>query len=160
MNDKDSVALRKMLVDAMRGHQAHLDFDSAVKDFPAKLRGVKPDGAPHTAWQLLEHMRIAQRDILDFSRDPKHKSPAWPEGYWPSTDAPPDPMAWDASIRALQNDAREFNKLMQDLTQDLFKAFEHGDGQTLLREALLVATHNSYHLGQLVFLKKMLVTQR
>jgi DinB superfamily len=156
MNHNESVALRRMLVDAMRGHESHLDFDSAVKDFPAKLRGIKPDGVPHTAWQLIEHMRIAQRDILDFSRDPHHKSPEWPEGYWPSTEAPPDPKAWDTSIRAFQNDAGEFNKLVQDLTQDLFKAFEHGDGQTLLREALLTATHNSYHLGQLVFLKKML----
>jgi hypothetical protein len=159
MNDKDSVALRNMLVDAMRGHQAHLDFDSTVKDFPAELRGSKVAGAPHTAWELLEHMRIAQRDILDFSRDPKHKSPEWPEGYWPSAEAPPNEKAWDASVRSFQSDARAFSKLMQDLQQDLFKAFEHGDGQTLLREALLVAIHNSYHLGQIVFLKKMLVPQ-
>jgi hypothetical protein len=156
MNHNESVALRKMLVDAMRGHESHLDFDSALKDFPADARGVKPAGAPHTAWQLLEHLRIAQRDILDFSRHPKHKSPEWPKGYWPATDAPPNEKAWDASVRAFQNDAREFNKLVQDPEQDLFKQFEHGDGQTLLREALLTATHNSYHLGQLVFLKKTL----
>jgi len=160
MNNAESVALRKMLVDAMRGHQSHLDFDSAVKDFPAEARGIKPTGAPHTAWQLVEHMRIAQRDILDFSRDPKHKSPHWPEGYWPPTEAPPGEKAWDASIRSFQSDAREFNKLVQDASQDFFKPLEHGDGQTLLREALLTATHNSYHLGQLVFLKKMLVHQR
>ena len=140
----------------MRGHQSHVDFDSAVEDFPAELRGLKPAGAPHTAWQLLEHMRIAQRDILDFSRDPHHQSPEWPEGYWPAGKTPPDAQAWDASVEAFQKDAREFNKLVQDLHEDLFKRFEHGDGQTLLREVLLVATHNSYHLGQLVFLKKML----
>lgn len=145
-----------MLVDAMRGHQSHIDFDSVIEDFPMELRGSKPGGAPHTAWQLLEHMRLAQRDILDFSRDPNHKSPAWPEGYWPATEAPPDARAWDTSVRAFQKDARELSKLVQDLQEDLFKRFEHGDGQTLLREALLVATHNSYHLGQLVFLKKML----
>jgi hypothetical protein len=160
MNNDESVALRQMLVDAIRGHQAHLDFDSAVKDFPPQARRAKPDGAPHTAWQLVEHMRIAQRDILDFSRDPKHESPKWPEGYWPSTEAPPDEKAWDASIRAFRKDAREFEKLVEDLTQNLFKPFEHGDGQTLLREALLVASHNSYHLGQLVFLKKMLPNQK
>jgi hypothetical protein len=159
MNHNESDSLRKMLVDAMRGHQSHLDFDAALKGFPAEARGVKPPGAPHTAWQLLEHMRIAQRDILDFSRDPNHKSPQWPEGYWPLTDAPPDDTAWEASVRAFQNDAREFNKLVQNPAQDLFKPFAHGDGQTLLREALLTATHNSYHLGQLVFLKKMLVLQ-
>jgi hypothetical protein len=160
MSKDESVALRQMLVDAIRGHQAHLDFDSVVKDFPPQARGAKPAGTPHTAWQLVEHMRIAQRDILDFSRDPKHKSPEWPEGYWPSTEAPPDTKAWDASIRGFRKDAHEFNGLLQDLTQDLFKPFEHGDGQTLLREALLTASHNSYHLGQLVFLKKMLLTQK
>lgn len=160
MNQNESVVLRKMLVDAMRGHEAHLDFDSALKDFPVEARGVKPAGAPHTAWQLLEHLRIAQRDILDFSRDPKHKSPEWPKEYWPSTEAPPNEKAWDQSVRSFQNDAHEFNKLVQDPAQDLFKQFEHGDGQTLLREALLTASHSSYHLGQLVFLKKMLVPQR
>ncbi len=160
MSNDESVALRQMLVDAIRGHQAHLDFDSAVKDFPPQARGARPKDAPHTAWQLLEHLRIAQRDILDFSRDPKHQSPAWPEGYWPSTEAPPDDKAWDASIRAFRKDAREFERLVQDLTQDLFKPLKHGDGQTLLREALLVASHNSYHLGQLVFLKKMLPNKK
>jgi uncharacterized damage-inducible protein DinB len=155
-----TIPLRQMLIDAIRGHQAHLDFDSAVKDFPPEARGAKPAGAPHTAWQLLEHMRIAQRDILDFSRDPKHKSPEWPEGYWPPAEAPSDEKAWDASIRAFRKDTRDFENLVQDLKQNLFKPFEHGDGQTLLREALLIASHNSYHLGQLVFLKKMLPNQK
>jgi DinB superfamily len=156
MSTKDSTALRAQLIDAMRGHQAHIDFDSAVKDFPSEARGTKPSGAPHTAWQLLEHMRIAQHDILEFSRNPQHKSPKWPEGYWPKSDAPPDEKAWDQSVKAFQRDARELNKLVESSQQDLFKAFEHGEGQTFLREALLVATHNSYHLGQLVFVKKML----
>ena len=150
------VVLRQSLVDAMRGHQAHADFDSVVQDFPAERRGAKPAGVPHSAWELLEHMRIAQRDILDFSRDPEHESPDWPEGYWPKSAAPPNAAAWDASVKAFQNDALEMNQLVQDLQGNLFQPFEHGDGQTLLREALLVASHNSYHLGQLVFLKKML----
>ncbi len=102
-------------------------------------------------------MRIAQNDILEFSRNPKHKSPEWPEGYWPKNEAPPTPQAWDESVKAFQKDASAFNQLVQDLQSNLFEPFEHGDGQTLLREALLVASHNSYHLGQLVFLKKMLV---
>lgn len=156
MSAKESATLRTQLVEAMRGHHSHIDFDSAVKDFPVEARGAKPAGAPHTAWQLLEHMRMAQHDILEFSRNPKHKSPKWPEGYWPATEAPPDAKAWDRSVKAFQKDAREFKELAENGNQDLFKAFEHGDGQTLLREALLVATHNSYHLGQLVFLKKML----
>ena len=157
IKDEGSV-LRNSLVDAMRGDQAHLDFDAAVKDFPKELRGSKMAGAPHTAWQLVEHMRIAQNDILEFSRNPKHRSPEWPEGYWPKADAPPDPDAWDQSVRHFKSDARELDGLVQETAQDLFKPFAHGDGQTLLREALLVAVHNSYHLGQLVFLKKALLS--
>jgi hypothetical protein len=157
MKADQSVQLRRQLVDAIRGHQAHLDFDTAVVDgFPANLRGVKPAGAPHTAWQLLEHIRIAQHDILAFSSDPKHKSPKWPEGYWPSTEAPPSAAAWDKSIAAVRRDGLAFNALLQEASNDLFKPFAHGEGQTLLREALLVASHNSYHVGQLVYLRKML----
>jgi len=156
MKNDQSVQLRQQLVDAIRGHQAHLDFDAAVDGFPAHLRGVKPAGAPHTAWQLLEHVRIAQHDILAFSRDAGHKSPKWPEGYWPSTEAPPNAAAWDKSVAAVRRDGLAFNALVQDLSNDLFKPFAHGDGQTLLREALLIASHNSYHLGQFVYLRKTL----
>ncbi len=154
MSTKETEALRSQLVAAISGRESHIDFDSAVKDFPVNARGTKPAGVPHTAWQLLEHMRIAQHDILEFSRNSKHKSPKWPEGYWPETEAPPGKKAWEESVAGFQNDALELSKLVADPQQDLFKPFEHGDGQTLLREALLVATHNSYHLGQLVFLKK------
>ena len=154
MKTEQSVQLRQQLVDAIRGHQAHLDFDAAVDGFPASLRGVGPAGAPHTAWQLLEHIRIAQHDILAFSSDASHKSPKWPEGYWPSTDAPPSAAAWDKSVAAVRRDGLAFNTLVQDLSNDLFKPFAHGEGQTLLREALLVASHNSYHLGQLVYARK------
>ncbi len=156
MKNDESVQLRQQLVDAIRGHQAHLDFDAAVKGFPANLRGVKPPGATHTAWQLLEHVRIAQHDILAFSRDATHKSPKWPEGYWPSTEAPPSASAWDKSVAAVRRDGLAFNALVQDPSGDLFKPLAHGEGQNLLREALLVASHNSYHLGQLVYLRKML----
>ena len=159
MSPQDSAKLRSQLVDAIRGHQAHIDFDSAVEDFPTEARGAKPAGAPHTAWQLVEHMRIAQNDILEFSRNPQHKSPEWPEGYWPKTEAPPNDKAWDEAIKAFQRDGREFANLVQDLRSNLLEPFEHGDGQNLLREALLVASHNSYHLGQLVFLKKTLTSK-
>ena len=155
-NENYLSALRQQLVDAIRGHQAHIDFDSAIKDFPAKLQGIKPPGAPHTAWQLLEHMRIAQNDILEFSRNPVHKSPKWPEGYWPETEVPPKAEAWSKSVGAFQEDTEEMIKLVKDPQNDLFQPFAHGDGQTLLREALLVASHNSYHLGQLMYLKKIL----
>lgn len=159
MKTDEAVELRRQLLDAIRGHQAHLDFDAAVKDFPAKLRGVKPPGAPHSAWQLLEHLRIAQNDILEFSRNAKHKSPDWPEGYWPQAETPADDRAWQESVKAFERDADELSSLLNDGGNNLFVPFEHGDGQNLLREALLVASHNSYHLGQLVFLKKILLSR-
>jgi hypothetical protein len=153
---KDLQTLRHLLIDALRGQHSHLDFADAIKDFPEDGRGKKLPGAPHTAWQLLEHLRIAQWDILEFSRNPKHQSPHWPKGYWPETEAPPDKQAWDKSVAAFEKQAQEFNHLIEDRHSDLFQAFAHGDGQTLLREALVLANHNSYHLGQLVFLKKSL----
>lgn len=156
MASDESAILRKQLLDAISGHQAHIEFTAAVKEFPAELQGKKPAGAPHSAWQLLEHMRIAQSDILEFSRNPKHTSPNWPEGYWPSTEAPPNARAWTESVAAFEQDRKEFLALVADPKLDLFQRFPYGEGQTLLREALLVASHNSYHLGQLVFLKKML----
>ena len=159
MSGKQNSILREQLLSALKGDQSHLDFASALKDFPVGIRGNKPAGAPHSAWQLLEHLRIAQLDILEFSRNPKHKSPPWPEGYWPAEEAPPDSQAWDASVEAFTKDARAFAKLIQNEDQNLFKPFAHGDGQNLLREALVLAAHNSYHLGQLVFLKKSLVPQ-
>jgi hypothetical protein len=136
---------------------AHIDLDDAVRDFPVELRGVKPAGAPHTAWQLLEHMRLAQWDILEFSRDPKHVSPNFPEGYWPQSEAPGSDAAWKKSIDHFHHDLAEMTKLVSDPDNDLYAAIPHGEGQTLLREALLVADHNSYHLGQIMFLKKMLL---
>ena len=135
---------------------AHLEFDSAVAGFPAKLRGTKPYGAPHTAWQLLEHLRLAQEDILDFSRNPQYREKHFPDDYWPAAEAPPDAAAWDRSIERFKSDLEEMKKLVADPKQDLTARIPHGEGQTLLREALLVADHNSYHLGQLVFLRKML----
>jgi DinB superfamily len=156
MGNDDLKQLRERLVSAISGGESHITFEKVAKDFPAEARGVKPHGAPHTAWELIEHMRIAQRDILEFSRDAKHQSPKFPEGYWPQTAAPPDGKAWDATVAAFLRDERELKSLIQKA--DLFTPFEHGEGQNLLRESLLVANHNSYQLGQLVFLKKMLTT--
>src|SRR5947207_5923185 len=112
---------------------AHMDFGSAVRDFPANLRGVKPAGAPHTAWQLLEHMRLAQWDILEFSRDAKHASPDFPEGYWPRSEAPPSNGAWQTSIRKFLHDLAEMKKLISKPKLDLYAPIPHGEGQTLLR---------------------------
>ncbi|MFL6446902.1 MAG: DinB family protein [Bryobacteraceae bacterium] len=159
VGSNENAILRKQLLDAVRGHQAHIEFDAAVEDFPPELQRAKPPGVPHSAWQLLEHLRIAQNDILEFSRNPKHQSPNWPEGYWPKEDAPPHPDAWAQSVAAFKRDAKDLSALVSDPKRDLFEAFPHGEGQNLLREALLVASHNSYHLGQLVFLKKMLFVE-
>jgi hypothetical protein len=135
---------------------AHLSFDEAVKGFPIELRGAKPKGAPHTPWQLLEHLRIAQWDILDFSRNPAYQEMKWPDDYWPKTEAPPSVAAWDRSVEQFRRDLKAMEELVSDASVDLTARIPHGTGQTLLREALLVADHNSYHLGQLVFVRKML----
>jgi len=154
MSDRD--ALRKHVLELLGGGSAHVDFHSVVGGFPVQRAGEKPAGAAHTAWQLLEHMRIAQWDILEFSRDPKHVSPPWPEGYWPQSEAPPSKTAWNKSVRAFRADLKAMQDLVADPGAKLFARIPHGEGQTILREALLVADHNSYHLGQLMFLRRLL----
>ena len=149
-------ALRDHLLHLLRGGAAHLDFERAIADLPAELRGSKPAGLPHTAWRLLEHVRIAQWDILEFSRNPKHVSPKFPNGYWPQGDGPPDANAWDRSVAGFRADLRAMQELVADPATDLFAPIPHGQGQTILREALLVADHNSYHLGQLVTIRRLL----
>jgi hypothetical protein len=149
-------ALRDHLLYLLRGGGAHLDFDAAIADLPPVLRGARAGTVPHTPWRLLEHMRIAQWDILEFSRNPKHVSPPFPTGYWPQADAPPDPAAWDRSVAAFRADLQAMQDLVANQATDLFAAIPHGDGQTILREALLVADHNAYHLGQLVVVRRLL----
>jgi hypothetical protein len=148
--------LREHLLELLRAGHAHLDFEKAIAGLPAKLRGAKPPGLPHTPWRLLEHMRIAQWDILRFSIDPKHNSPEFPDGYWPEGDAPPDANAWEHSVAAFRADLRAMMDLVSNSDTDLFKPIPHGEGQTILREALLVADHNAYHLGQLVVVRRLL----
>ena len=149
-------ALRQHLLDLLKGGNAHTSIQEALKDFPAELRGKRPKGAPHSPWELLEHMRIAQWDILEFSRDPSHKSPNFPDGYWPQTPEPADANAWDNSVQGFCQDLQTFCSLIGDENTDLYAQIPHGDGQTILREALLIADHNAYHLGQLVVLRRML----
>lgn len=148
--------LREHLLYLLDGGGAHLDFEKAVADLPVALRGVKPPGAPHTAWQLVEHLRITQWDILEFSRDPGHASPPWPEGYWPPAAAPASQEEWEASLAGFRADRKAMRERVADPASDLWTPFPHGDGQTLLREALLVADHDAYHLGQLVLLRQTL----
>jgi hypothetical protein len=149
-------SVRKQVLDLLASGNAHMDFDASVARFPASLRGVKPTGAAHTPWQILEHMRIAQWDILEFSRNSKHVSPEFPAGYWPATDTPPSARAWNLSVQAFRADLEAMVALVSNPKNDLFARIKHGKGQTLLREALLIADHNAYHLGQLVFLRKIL----
>ena len=137
------------------GGHAHLDFDKAIGGFPRAVRR-KPPGLPHTPWRLLEHLRIAQWDILRFSVDPNHVSPEFPRGYWPDGDAPPDSEAWDHSVAEFRADLKAMNELVSNPATDLYRPLPHGDGQTVLREALLVADHNAYHLGQLVIVRRLL----
>ena len=149
-------ALREHLLYLLRSGGAHLNFDAAVADLPPALRGARPPGIPHTPWRLLEHLRIAQWDILEFCRNPRHASPKWPDGYWPAGDAPPDDAAWDRSVAAFRADLKAMQDLVADPKTDLFARIPHGEGQTVLREALLVADHNAYHLGQLVVVRRAL----
>jgi len=149
-------SLRNHLAKFVEWGNAHLNFEDAVKDFPPALRGVRPAGSPHSAWELLEHLRLAQQDILGFARDAEHVSPEFPDGYWPSTEAPPSEAAWDESVAAFRADLRAFTELAADESIDLHALIPHGDGQTVLREILLAADHNAYHLGQLVLVRRML----
>lgn len=149
-------AFRQHLVELLKSENAHTGFSKAVQELRKDQRGQLPDGASHTAWQLVEHLRIAQWDILEFSRNAEHESPEWPDGYWPPTDTPPTDAAWEESIEAFRRDRNAMCELVGDPETDLLAEIPWGDGQTLLREALLLADHNSYHIGQLVSLRRAL----
>lgn len=149
-------ALRDEILWLLRGGNAHVDFDAVIAGIPAKLRGARARGMPHTLWQLLEHLRLAQWDILEFCRDAEHASLEFPAGYWPPGDAPPDARAWKRSIDAFRGDLKAFEKLVADPKKDLFAPMAHTEGVSLLHEALLLADHNAYHLGQMVHLRKCL----
>ena len=149
-------ALREQLVALLKGGGAHVHFMDALDGFPEAKRGTFVEGLAHTGWQLIEHVRIAQWDIVEFSRDAKHVSPGFPEGYWPKTPVPPDQAAWQKSVEAFQQDLQEMIKLVNNPKTDLYMVIPHGDGQTILRQALLLADHNAYHLGQLIDLRRAL----
>ena len=148
--------LREHLVALLTSGHAHATFEDAVKRLPPELRRKIPGGAEHSPWQVLEHLRLAQWDILEFSRNPKHVSPEWPKGYWPEAPAPPGEHAWDESIEAFLRDRKALCDLVSDPTNDLLEKLPHGDGQTLLREALLAADHNAYHIGEMVLVRRLL----
>jgi hypothetical protein len=148
--------MRVQLAKALDWGEAHVDFDRAVKDFPVELRGRRVERLPYSGWQLLEHLRIAQRDILDFSRNPKYQERQWPGEYWPASPEPPDDKAWDRSVAAFRRDRAVLKKLAADPKMSLSRRIPHGSGQTYLREILLTLDHNAYHVAELVVLRRLL----
>lgn len=158
LGEKGSEALREQLRVMLAGGEAHASFTDAVKDFPAGMRGVVAAKLPYSAWQLVEHLRIAQRDILNFSAPPTggYQPLEWPKDYWPESAEPPYPGSWDNTVAVIASDLEKFEAILADPSSDLFKPFRWGQGQTLLREALLIADHNAYHTGELVVLRRLL----
>ena len=149
-------SLRKHVLYLLRGGGAHLSFDDFVKSFPADLCNRQIEGLPYTPWQVLEHMRLAQWDILEFSRDADHVSPEFPKGYWPTPNEPGSPALWQESVDNFRNDLQQMEALVEDQSTDLHAKIAHGEGQTILREALLIADHNAYHLGVLTVMGRIL----
>jgi len=156
MTTENDKSLRDHLLSLVRGDNAHISSEDFIKDFPADKCGQRIEGLPYTAWQVLEHMRISQWDILEFSRDAKHVSPKWPEGYWPARDDIGNVELWKSTVESFRADLRQVKDLIANPATDLFARIPHGTGQTILREALLVADHNAYHLGVLIAIQRML----
>jgi hypothetical protein len=148
--------LREQLIKLLGWQDAHVNFDDAVEGIPPQFQGVPPDRLPYSLWQLLEHMRLTQRDILDFCLDPAYEAPKWPDDYWPKSTIPPTPEAWQESVAAFRADREALERLIADPTLDLHEKIPHGEGQTYLREVLLVADHNAYHVGELVAVRRLL----
>jgi hypothetical protein len=152
--DANDQALREHLVELLNSRSAHLDFEKAIANLPPELRGKKVAGQTHTIWQLVEHLRLAQIDILEFSRNPEYEEPKWPDDYWPATEAPPSDEAWGHSLESFRRDLQAMKDLVADPKTDLFAKIPWGNGQTILREAMLVADHNAYHVGQIVSVRQ------
>ena len=157
MNQKnDDRTLREQLISLLDGGHAHISFEEFVRDFPVEKCGDRIEGLPYTAWQVLEHMRVAQWDILEFSRDASHVSPQWPKGYWPDDEQTGSPELWNETVEKFLADLEEFEDFVRDPATDLFAKIPHGTGQTVLREALVLADHNSNHLGVLIAMHRII----
>jgi hypothetical protein len=142
------------LTKLLQGGNAHVGLKDALKGLPADMRGVQPNDLPYSIWQIVEHIRIAQWDMLEFSKDGRHKSPKWPDDYWPKEAAPANDAAWRKSIKQIENDQEEFKNLLKKA--EIYKAIPHGSGQTILREALQIADHNAYHIAEIVVIRRLL----
>ncbi len=156
MANAEDRALREQLVKFLAGGQAHAELKTVVDDFPVKARGAKPKGAAHTGWQLLEHIRMSLDDLLEFSTNSKYVEKKWPDDYWPKEEAPENDAAWGTSVKAVKKTLADFEKLVKNPETNLYATIPWGDGQTILREVLLAGQHTSYHLGQLVSLRREL----
>lgn len=150
--------IRRHLLELLEGRSAHVDLETVLREFPVEQVNTRLDGAPHTAFELLEHLRIAQWDIVEFSRDARHRSPDFPDGYWKKGEATAED--WRRSSAQVLSDLAKMREIVADESVDLLAPIPHGDGQTVLREALLVADHNAYHLGQIAFLMRTLERRR
>jgi hypothetical protein len=152
--DNQHEILINELIKLLNGGSAHASLDEALDNLPAKLRGVKPDKLPYSIWQLVEHIRIAQWDMLKFSQDEKHKSPKWPDEYWVKETAPKDEAEWKKTVKQIDDDRKDFIKLLK--SGDIYKTIPHGDGQSILLEALQIADHNAYHTAEIIVIRRLL----
>lgn len=153
---KDQTRLRELILEQLTGRNAHVDFDRSIQSLNIKEIGIRPEKLPHSIWELVEHIRIAQHDIVAFSRNPEYQSPSWPDEYWPSSQEPAGRKEWEQTVDAVHKDHQVMVELIKDPGNDLLKPLEHGDGQTLFREAMLIVDHNAYHIGQIVQVRKYL----
>lgn len=151
---KNQLRVRELLLEQLSGKNAHVDFQRAVEGLTLKDVGIKPNSFPYTIWQLVEHIRIAQHDIVAFSQSADYESPDWPEGYWPKSEKPADKQAWNKSLADIKNDYDIMVAMVKNEEKDLLAPIPHGDGQTLFREAMLIVDHNSYHIGQIVLMRR------
>lgn len=152
----DQSLLRSQIVDQLIGQHAHVGLEKAVEGLALDETGIIPEGCAHSIWMLVEHIRIAQHDILDFSRNPHYQAMSWPDDYWPESQSPTNQSAWDDTLAAIKNDRDEMVALIRDSKSDLLKPISHGDGQTLFREAMLIVDHTGYHTGQIVQLRRLM----
>jgi hypothetical protein len=156
--DNQHKILISELTKLLLGGSAHASFQDAIKDLKPELRGVKPENTPYSIWQLVEHIRIAQWDMLQFCKDAEHKSPKWPDDYWPKESTPKDDGAWNGALKQINSDLDEFIELLEH--SDIYQPLQHGDGQTILREALQIADHNSYHTAEIIVIRRLLKNWR
>jgi hypothetical protein len=152
----DDKAFRSFLGKLLDWEEAHVGFDRAVAGIPSRLRATRPPGVPHSPWELVEHLRLAQFDILDFCVNVRYEQMEWPDDYWPRSRTPPSDAAWKKSIAQYRRDRRALQRLAADPAIDLMSAIPHGSGQTYLRELVLVADHAAYHIGQLILVRQLL----